>query len=168
MKYLWSTIRVKDFGCVVVVITVSIVLSDLGQVNPKLSQDSLQIESPLRRILDHADQVQSCSKDHADTFKSFLEDLNDNLLQINSHHLGTRIGLKPFLPYKSRRALETNPRPFFSVMKNYRRSIVGTDLPTAAITTNTTQITIKAMGQIGQNHAIAPAAITITPMSGYD
>ena len=77
--------RVNDLCCGVAVITVSIVLSDLGQVNPKLSQDSLQIESPLRRILDHAKEVQSCSKNHVDTFKSFLEDLNENLLQGNSH-----------------------------------------------------------------------------------
>lgn len=86
MKYLWETTRVNDLRCgAVVVITVSIVLSDLGQVNPKLSQDSLQVKGPLRRILDHADQVQSCSEYHEDTFKSFLEDLNENLLQGNSH-----------------------------------------------------------------------------------
>jgi hypothetical protein len=88
MKCLWSTTRVNDLCCGiadVAVITVSIVLSALGQVNPKLSQDSLQIESPLRRILDHAEEVQLCSKDHADTFKSFIDGLNEIPLQGNSH-----------------------------------------------------------------------------------
>ena len=60
MKYLCGTTRVNDLCCGVAdvaVITVSIVLSVLGQVNAKLSQDSLQIKGPLRRILDHAKEV---------------------------------------------------------------------------------------------------------------
>jgi hypothetical protein len=64
MKYLWSTIRVNDLCCgVAVVITVSIVLSDPGQVNPKLSQDAFQIEPPLGRILEHTDQMETSSNE---------------------------------------------------------------------------------------------------------
>jgi hypothetical protein len=84
MKYLCGTTRVNDLCCGVVITVLIFKLED-GQVNPKLSQDSLQIESPLRRILDHAEEVQLCSKDHADTFKSFIDGLNEIPLQGNSH-----------------------------------------------------------------------------------
>lgn len=64
MKYLCGTTRVNDLCCVVVVITVLIFRLEDGQVNIELSQDALQIESPVSWLADYTLQVKLNSCTH--------------------------------------------------------------------------------------------------------